>query len=336
MKNLLDEPIITFGVTAYKRPELLKETINSILAQDFKNFKVIIGNDDPSQKISYKTLNINKDDRVEILNYEKNVREVNSMNYMLSQAKSEWFSWLADDDVLHPNFISKFLEIYSANKDENIVAILCDYIEGSNTLKYLENAIISNKSKSFDFETFTHKFLLRKIKVVGVYGFLKTKIVKEIGGVKRFGFGAQLYGDTAFTIELASKGKIILNQSQLFFLRRHEGSFSTNITNADEISSSQKDFLKHIRPVLYRTLSQKKADEFIFALVKWFCIDNLGEAFRNKKKTRVFTLIKFLNLQKQWLVELKLIYIYLFIIYILSQLNLVIINYLKLRIGIKK
>ena len=120
MKNLLDEPIITFGVTAYKRPELLKETINSILAQDFKNFKVIIGNDDPSQKISYKTLNINKDDRVEILNYEKNVREVNSMNYMLSQAKSEWFSWLADDDVLHPNFISKFLEIYSANKDENI------------------------------------------------------------------------------------------------------------------------------------------------------------------------------------------------------------------------
>ena len=40
----------------------------------------------------------------------KNIGEIKSMNFMLSKVKTEWFSWLADDDILHPQFISKFID----------------------------------------------------------------------------------------------------------------------------------------------------------------------------------------------------------------------------------
>ena len=223
-KKNSDHPLITFAITTYKRPELLKETVKSVLSQDYKNFKVIIGNDNPLEKVSFKTLDIKEDPRVEILNYKKNIGEISSMNHMLFKARSEWFSWLADDDVLHPQFISKFIDINNRIEDKNISAILCDYIEGHETSNYFKYARISNKSKSYSFDSFVDEFLRRKIKVISVYGFLKTSVLKEIGGLQHFGFGPALYGDTAFTIELAGKGKILFNQSQLFFLRTHQGS----------------------------------------------------------------------------------------------------------------
>ena len=62
-KKNSDHPLITFAITTYKRPELLKETVKSVISQDYKNFKVIIGNDNPLEKVSFKTLDIKEEQR---------------------------------------------------------------------------------------------------------------------------------------------------------------------------------------------------------------------------------------------------------------------------------
>ena len=334
MKNNSKNPLITFGITTYKRPKFLQETVQSVLSQDYKNFRVIIGNDNPLETISFKSLGIREDSRIQILNYKKNIGEIKSMNFMLSKVKTEWFSWLADDDILHPQFISKFIEVNNSIKEQNISAILCDYIEDKETINFIKNSTISNLSKTYDFESFVANYLGRKIKVVGVYGFLKTKIVKEIGGIKHFGDGPPLFCDTGFAIELAAKGKIIINQSQLFLLRRHKGSISTTISNWNEIIPSEKDFLKFLKTLFKRKLSSKKSyDKFIFLSIRWFCANNLGETLRQKNQLKIFSLFQFIYLQKKWLYEIKPTYFFLFFLFVLLQVYLIIFNYFKKNMG---
>jgi glycosyltransferase involved in cell wall biosynthesis len=334
MKINSNNPLITFAITTYKRPKFLKESIESVLSQDYKNFRVIIGNDDPLEIISFKSIGIKEDSRIQILNYKKNIGEIQSMNLMLSKVKTEWFSWLADDDILHPQFISKFIEVNNSIKNQNVSAILCDYIEDKETNNFITNSTVSNLSKTYDFESLIANFLGRKIKVIGVYGFLKTQIVKEIGGIKNFGGGLPLYCDTAFTIELAAKGKIIVNQSQLFLLRRHEGSVSSSISNWDEIIPAEKDFLNFLKILFKSRLPDKKSyDSFIFLTIRWFCYNNLGETLRQKNQLKAFSLFQFIYLQKKWLYEIKPAYFFLFFMFVLLQVYLIIFNYLKKNYG---
>ena len=334
MPNYSENPLITFGITTFKRPKFLQETVQSVLSQDYKNFRVIIGNDNPLETISFKSLGIKEDSRIQILNYKKNIGEVKSMNFMLSKASTEWFSWLADDDILHPQFISKFIEVNNSIKEKNISAILCDYIEGKDTINFIKDSVISNLSNTYDFDSYVANFFGRKIKVIGVYGFIKTEVAKEIGGIKHFGDQVPLFSDTSFGIELAAKGKIIISQSQLFFLRSHEESTSTVISNWDDIIPSEKDFLKFLKALFKRKLSSKKNyDKFMFLTIRWFCANNLGETLRQKNQLKIFSLFQFIYLQKKWLYEIKPTYFFLFFLFVLLQVYLIIFNYFKKNMG---
>ena len=62
-------PLITIGLTTYNRPKLLKETVQSVLNQKYKNFKLIIGNDYPESKVTFETLEIDYDSRIDIINF---------------------------------------------------------------------------------------------------------------------------------------------------------------------------------------------------------------------------------------------------------------------------
>jgi glycosyltransferase involved in cell wall biosynthesis len=331
MSKSFKNPLITIGMTTYKRPDLLREAVQSVLSQEYKNFRLIIGNDNPLETVSFESLNIEEDSRVEILNYKKNIGEVRSMNFMLSMVRSEWFSWLADDDVLHPQFISKFIEITKNNKKKDISAILCDYIEAENSINFTNNAIVSEVSKYYEFESFFRDFFSRKIKIIGVYGFLKTEVVKEIGGLKAFVTDLPYYGDTGFLLELLEKGTIIFNQSQLFLLRRHDGSVSSKIENITYLRESQENFLKTFKPFLKNKFPGKEYNQLTFLLINWFINDNLGVALSVKNNSKILSILKFSLSQNKLIFQMKPLYSIMLIFSILFQLTGVIFKFLRLK-----
>ena len=61
---------ITIGLATYNRPMLLKRAVRSILNQTYNNFKLLIGNDYPFEKVTYKTLGI-KNKKITIFNHKK-------------------------------------------------------------------------------------------------------------------------------------------------------------------------------------------------------------------------------------------------------------------------
>ena len=99
-----NKPFFSIGVTSYKRIELLRQCIKSIISQTYKDFEVLIGNDDTSTIITHEMLGIT-DDRIKIYNHTKNLGEIGNMNYLLSKAEGDFFTIQADDDLYEPQFL---------------------------------------------------------------------------------------------------------------------------------------------------------------------------------------------------------------------------------------
>jgi glycosyltransferase involved in cell wall biosynthesis len=86
-------------ITTYKRPHYLKEAIDSVLGQSFKDLELIVVNDDPIGFEAEKIVLSYDDPRVVYVKNEKNLGGVKSLNIGLKTAKGEFVAILDDDDV---------------------------------------------------------------------------------------------------------------------------------------------------------------------------------------------------------------------------------------------
>lgn len=98
-------PFFSIGITTYDRHDLLVEAIRSVLAQEFADFEIIVGNDYQAETLTPEMLGID-DPRLVIVNHPVNLREVGNMNALLAAARGHYFTWLFDDDLLEPDFLS--------------------------------------------------------------------------------------------------------------------------------------------------------------------------------------------------------------------------------------
>lgn len=98
------QPFFTIGVPTYKRHDLLRETLGSILSQGFTDFEIVVGNDYTAEVMTGEMLGI-ADPRIRFVNHPRNLREVGNMNALLDEASGRYFTWLFDDDVYEPNFL---------------------------------------------------------------------------------------------------------------------------------------------------------------------------------------------------------------------------------------
>jgi glycosyltransferase involved in cell wall biosynthesis len=112
-------------MSVYNGEWYLREAIDSILAQTFRDFEFIIVNDgsvDNTQKV----LNSYKDPRIVRLNNERNIGLVRSLNRGLRVARGEFIARMDADDASHPRRFEKQIEYLEAHPD---VGVLGTYME---------------------------------------------------------------------------------------------------------------------------------------------------------------------------------------------------------------
>lgn len=247
---------ITIGITAYNRDRLLIRALNSVLKQTYKNFEVIIGNDYIHKKIDKNKLNI-FDKRIRIYNHKINLGENKNMNFLLNKSKSKWFTWLADDDYMEPNFLMKLIKnIEKSNYKKNVVASYSNYrriIKGKNKKKFKTGVF------NYNHQEFVNKYLTQEIRLIGVYGIINTKILKKIRKNQNVGSplrvngkstGVYAYTDFILPIMLSKYGKILWDERKLV---------NVDITN-DAISFLTNDYLSYFSSQNYVA---KKLNRFL-------------------------------------------------------------------------
>lgn len=106
MPEKTNNPKITVIIPTFKRPQLLKRAINSVLCQTFTDFKVCVydnASGDETQRVVDEIAK--RDGRVLYHCHENNIGVAKNFHYGLMRVETPFFSFLSDDDFLLPNFL---------------------------------------------------------------------------------------------------------------------------------------------------------------------------------------------------------------------------------------
>ena len=187
---------------------MLQKCLDSISAQVFADYEVVIGNDCVGDELFLSEFGID-DPRFRLVNHEKNLGEVNNMNWLLGQAEGQYFLWLADDDLIHPEFFGCLSQLIAQKGDDVPVAVYTAYDSGDELPIFQEVTCELAYGYSYGLSDFLEAYLSRKVDLIGCYGAMRTVCLREIGGMKKLGSGFGPYSDTVLPILIGEKGGII-------------------------------------------------------------------------------------------------------------------------------
>ncbi len=111
-----NEYSVSVIMPTYNRPRIIREAIQSVITQEFKDFELIIVNDGGDESVE-STIKQFADSRIRYLRISHSGL-AGALNAGLRLAKGEYISYLDDDDIYYPNHLSTLLGVASdRNKD---------------------------------------------------------------------------------------------------------------------------------------------------------------------------------------------------------------------------
>lgn len=109
-------PRVSIGVPVYNGARFLRATLDSILAQTFTDFELIIcDNCSTDQTETICREYAARDRRVRYFRNERNLGPAPNYNRCFEHARGELFRWNAADDVVAPDFVRKCVEMLDSD-----------------------------------------------------------------------------------------------------------------------------------------------------------------------------------------------------------------------------
>lgn len=267
----VDRPLISIGVTTYDRPELLRECLASILAQTYDNIEVIIANDFVECPVTFDSLGLRPDDRVRIVNHPKNIGAYKNNHFLLAAARGDWFTWLADDDLMHADFLNIAHGVFKAH---SVNSVFTNYVAAASPAGVFPKPLQPAVPRLIAGANFIDEYTSRSIRTVGSYGVFRRDLFEQFGSVPRFGSGLPVYGDTFIPILAASLGTLAYVDLDLIFLRTHPDSRSASSANLEDYASAQRDFMAEFGSRCLELLTVEPSRRQVRNMVTWFAADS--------------------------------------------------------------
>ena len=101
---------LTVGIPTFNRAAWLRETIESVLAQTFTSFRLIVS-DNASDDDTPEVVRSFGDERIDYVRSERNVGPIGNLNRLIRLADTEFLVLLPDDDVLYPGHLGAAVEV---------------------------------------------------------------------------------------------------------------------------------------------------------------------------------------------------------------------------------
>ena len=138
--------LVSICIPTYNGEKYLKECLDSVLAQSYKSFEIIIVDDCSNDKtIDISSSYLEQDDRIRLYTNEINLGLVENWNKCISLAKGEWIKFVFQDDTISFNCIETMVNTV----EEADVLIACkrtfllDEKASEETVSYYENEVIT-------------------------------------------------------------------------------------------------------------------------------------------------------------------------------------------------
>lgn len=131
----MDRPLVTIGIPTYNRCGTLSQALRSALAQDHAPLEVVVSDNassDDTERLCRDTARTAAN--VRYVRLPRNQGPVANFVSALQQARGEYFMWLADDDWLDPDYVSKCLAHLEATPGCALAAGRAHYYRGGQPL----------------------------------------------------------------------------------------------------------------------------------------------------------------------------------------------------------
>lgn len=214
------EPLITIGMPVYNGEPFLKQALDSLLAQDYTNFELIISDNastDGTQEICLDYAR--RDPRIRYYRNATNVGAYPNFNRVLALSKREYFAWAGHDDLWEPSYLSSLVRLLNDNPKAVLAFSRFNSIDSNgNELRQLP-CIFDLPSDDL-FQRLNN--YLRQHEYLGkanlICGLIRRKTLEEAGGLKLWGRG-EWGSDMLIVFRLLSIGNVVLAEDTLFHKR---------------------------------------------------------------------------------------------------------------------
>lgn len=136
----MDKPLVSIIIPNFNRENLIAETLESFIDQNYRNWECIVV-DDRSTDSSVEIIEgfCKKDSRFKLLIRPKELTKgANTCRNMgFEAAKGEFINWFDSDDVALPGFLSERLAVFEKNQQLDLV--ICSSAITDENLNFIEN-----------------------------------------------------------------------------------------------------------------------------------------------------------------------------------------------------
>lgn len=251
----------SFVMPAYKA-KFLKQAIDSILAQRYTHFELIIV-DDQSPEDLEAIVSRYSDNRIRYYRNEQNLGGkslVLQWNHSIEYARGEYLVLAADDDLYHPDFLSTCVGLAEQYPSVDVVRARVEQIDEANNLIGIDGLLPEYCSK---YQFLNYWLDAAAFTCIGNFLF-KTCVIRE----KKFiDFPSAFGSDTASAIMMAENG-IANTREMLFSFRLSSIHLSSSKGKLLEKLEANTQLFQWFRNLKYEKPTGRY-DEWAFAQTQW-------------------------------------------------------------------
>ena len=212
---MAEQPCVSIGMPLYNAEKFLEETLDSVLAQTFGDFELIISdNASTDGTASICQSYMSRDPRIRYVRNKVNLGAAFNYNRTFELSSGKYFKWAPGDDVYSPDYLAKCVSVL----DKHPEVILC----------YPRTTIINERGEAIgkaihgpdlSSSSVTKRFRLAVLNIShcnAVVGLIRSAVLRKTRLIQNY-----TPSDRVLLMELTLYGQFFELSEYLFFRRKH-------------------------------------------------------------------------------------------------------------------
>ncbi len=270
-------PKVTFVVPCYKLAHLLPECVNSILAQTYRDFEILIMDDCSPDDTPQVARSFSGDPRVLYIRNDPNLGHLRNYNKGLKMARGEYV-WLmsADDRLRSPHILERYVKVMEENPQVGYAFCPGMALENGHETRVLPYSRHGDKDAIFD----GREFLLKLLKgnfVLAAAGMARKECYEKAG---YFPLDIPYAGDWYIWLIFALYYDVAYFAEPMVDYRMHELTITTHFTQKEArvFTADGPSVLWRIKQAAERTNHKavaRRCEEYIVDRYRYYMMSQI-------------------------------------------------------------
>jgi glycosyltransferase involved in cell wall biosynthesis len=219
-------PKVVIGLPVYNSGRFLRETLESVAAQDHPNLEIVISDDASSDG----TLDIcrdfaRRDARCRVERHRQRQGWIANYNSLLRHSTGDYFLWVPHDDVYDPAYVGTLVALLEARRDAVLAYSTTLAIDehGNILRRFAGNARLGRATTRLQ-RGLRYFWWTEDEKFIPFRGVVRSAAIRAVGGLENGRWG--IYADDLWLFRLALRGGFVHEARPLCRKRVYRGSVS--------------------------------------------------------------------------------------------------------------